>query len=960
MSSESAGPVLPTFSSESAARTKLLAASQPAKAAVALSADARESAIRKALQEFVPGDLPVEQPVVVPPEIIASFNVPSRFATVVQKVRAGRPASVASPSGASAASSGVLTASETAAASEPTSRSPHGEVDAITLHFPGNGDPRNGADIFDDMGQNIPRDSSNHVLGPREIVKRFNEYDYEGSVFGRCSGTLLTCATAGLYLLTRRKVVQPNTFGVYVSSGRYMLTMPGIRFLRSTTDRWMESIPIDDERNLVRTYGSKTILYVPENHIGGAYRLVDGADGEITAGEYVIFGQGFHVIGQDRYQKVQITKLTGDMITLGPLTVLFIREGFLGGAFSRASGKFQVLYPGRPRLLHEKNFVDVSLAKVSKDSFKLGPIEFVTVPEGPFIGGAFTKEGGIFQLLPPGHTYRLHSKDYEEATLVERSDFFELGPYYVVTSRKGSLVGTFKRKTGEYVILPEDHTYWLKMNDYHKPDVVQIGSHVTVCGPLTILCCQDGMIAGAYRVADGSFEEFTDASRIYVLHAKDYHNLVRIPSNAATAQSFGPFKTVTVREGFCGVFENAGRIEIKDPGFYKVNPNYQIRDPVSLQIFNQDLASSFKSKDGIEMRVRAALTWAVNDPHRVARHPTPFGELQKEIAARGLAILLKLCRQYTRGDLLPTQEDILSKMENAAKQRLAMQSQSATQASPSTAAATGVLVDWDEHHVSEEAQKEAQKMYESLRDTSLSLLQESVNSAGFGVEIRALQITGFELLDESIMDDLSKITRSRIATKTARVRGEQQIAEAEALKRSETKKAEADANVQMVRARAAADVKTTQIESEARAKVEQAKAEAEARVLVETSKARAESESRAMILQIEARTLRERAAAEGEAIKSLASANYEKSLKEFEASSRMPEKQFELLMAREAVTAMTGFGNAAWRHPYQMSEIMEKFLPLLRIGPTSLAEVVADMQKPSTVAQGPVNAKAQF
>jgi hypothetical protein len=200
-------------------------------------------------------------------------------------------------------------------------------------------------------------------------------------------------------------------------------------------------------------------------------------------------------------------------------------------------------------------------------------------------------------------------------------------------------------------------------------------------------------------------------------------------------------------------------------------------------------------------------------------------------------------------------------------------------------------------------------------------------AAGFGVEIKAIEISGFDLLDQSIMQDLAKITRARIAVKSARVKGEQSIAEAEAEKNAQEKRAEAEAHVQLTKARSKAEVMETEAAAAARARV---------------AAVRAESEGEKLKLDIETRRMRETAEAEAAAILTLAQANYEKQIKEHEAASRIPQHEIDIRMADSAVEAVKGYGAAAFAYDQQrrsdMSTVMRQFLPLLRVGPAPMSE----------------------
>ena len=86
----------------------------------------------------------------------------------------------------------------------------------------------------------------------------------------------------------------------------------------------LHQVPIDDEAHLTRQFGSKTLLYVPENHIGGAFR-VGLVDDLCEDGDYVIFPQGHHVLPNDNYRSTSVVRLGGEsVVRLGPLTMLFV------------------------------------------------------------------------------------------------------------------------------------------------------------------------------------------------------------------------------------------------------------------------------------------------------------------------------------------------------------------------------------------------------------------------------------------------------------------------------------------------------------------------------------------------------------------------------------------------------------------------------------------------------------
>merc|ERR1719335_2148197 len=112
--------------------------------------------------------------------------------------------------------------------------------------------------------------------------------------------------------------------------------------------------------------------------LAGLFVAVEGHAAE-NDGEFVLFGQGRHVLESNSYRQVVVSKLDNDMVRLGPVTILYIKEGFIGGAFERNSGHFRILNPGPPYILHEKDYEGIELKKRTLAPFNVGPIHFMTV-----------------------------------------------------------------------------------------------------------------------------------------------------------------------------------------------------------------------------------------------------------------------------------------------------------------------------------------------------------------------------------------------------------------------------------------------------------------------------------------------------------------------------------------------------------------------------------------------------
>jgi hypothetical protein len=582
------------------------------------------------------------------------------------------------------------------------------------------------------------------------------------------------------------------------------------------------------------------------------------------------------------------------------------------------------------------------------------------VREGGWIAGVTHRQSGRFVKLPPGASYQLHSKDYEEAILTQRSDLFQLGPYWVVVVKRASIAGAYNRHSGFFHVFPPGNTYWLLGDEYEKPMVAQIGSHVTVCGPLTLLSREDGILAGAYRVSDGEFVEFFAEDEeshgegdLLVLHAKDYHGIVRVPKNVYSPQPFGPQTIITVRDTYAAVFLDEGRIQIKNAGFFKVPAKVQIGDMLPLAVQNSKIEVDFKTRDGVDMRFNAMLSWQIRDSLQVAKLNMLLREehgaaafkrgaltvIEDEIVERCEAIVTKLAKNFARVELLPTEEDVQSRVEQKGEEVRVAQMQGMDLGplmTASTATQTQVSFLNSENEgtpSSRDIEKfvlfELRQMQEELKANAVKDLGESCDSAGYGCLIVDLQVGGFFLLDKKIEKDLSEITSARLAAKAARVRGEVDLVSAEADRRCYAARAAAKAEVAKTLATARADVQMLE-----------AKSEAEASLAIELAKAEADAKKKQLWVSVESRTKQEAAEAEAEAISVLAEANAEKIKLEKSVLNEMTPEEHEYRLAAIAVEAMAAAGEANWRHPHEISGIVSQFLPHLRLGPLPLKEAM--------------------
>lgn len=815
-------------------------------------------------------------------------------------------------------------------------------------------------DNFNDLGKKIPRDNSHRVSLNSDLIDKFNDYNYTGSGFGATLGTVFTVFSGGIYAFKKRKTVPAGHFGHYISSGRHMLTCDGIHTITSATESWLPPIPIDTEQgtgDLMRTFGDKTILQVPENHIAGAFKI--GGKNEFDSddnimrrdGEFVLFGQGRHVLSDSEYAGVTVKKLETDKLLVGPVTVLYVKKNWLGGAYERKKGTYRIFYPGPPYILHEQDYEGIALVERTGDVFTLGPYEFVTVKDGQKVG-AFLKQGGQYQILPPGFSYQLHESSYEKVVNVPRTDQYQLGPYYFITVRNEFVAGVSKKKDGKFMMLPPGSTYQLNTEEYQKPVMKKKDSYKISLGPLTILTVPMDKLAGAYRTSDSQFVEFSSPEsnsgssqqKPFILHEEEFYDLTVIDKYTEALQNFGPNIVITIPGGFCGIFEKKGDIDIRDKGFHKLSAEYSLKELVPLKVYTNNMSKvDFKTKDGISMGISFSVTWRVVDPDHVAYFAGTFNDLKKLVFDRSLKNMIKICKAYNRGDLLPTQQDIIISGD--------------------------MVEDADIQQLYKDAHERTKQLYKELETTCKNILTATSEASALGISVVSVHIDNFELLDVNIIKDLENITASLLATKEAKVKGELGVAQAEAGKREAEKKAEVDAFIKIKQAEANANVREKEALSEANVKVTQAKAENDVRVQIETAKAKAEAEAIkiklesdktraeteaeiAMVrLKAETNKIMKEAEAKAASIKLLAEAEFERETKAFEAQSRMPPGELMLKALDKEVQGLEAFGNAAWKHPEPYQHVFEKFSDKFRMGHMTVEELMSRVGLPAEHAQ---------
>lgn len=580
------------------------------------------------------------------------------------------------------------------------------------------------------------------------------------------------------------------------------------------------------------------------------------------------------------------------VVTLGPLTIMYIKEGYIGGAYSRKEGQFNLLFPGPPYVLNSKDYEKPVCVKRSDTTFKVGPITFVTVCKGQ-LGAATHIQSGKTQYLYPGSTYQLHDKDFSAIKVVDRSKNFELGSCYFVTVEEGFYCGAVNKKTGKFEQFEPGRTYQLSKEFYEAPVTAKANGHVVYCGHVTFVTPREDLLIGAYQRSTGTFVQFKEAT---VIHQKDYYGLEQVNKYSDKQQKFGPYVVITIEGGTCGVFTKGGKLEIKEAGWYMLSADYVYVSSIPLKTFPTTISVEFTTKDGVKMSVSVTVVWSVNDPNNVAVYPGGFPQIQKDIEARSKLIMSKLCRSYNRDQILPTKQDVIMKSG----------------------------VDIEEEKIAAmliASDRETAELHHRIESLLSEQLSSALTTAKTGSEIKSVRLENFELTDAAIRDDLHKITQAIVETNRQKVESEKALREAQNKAKIIQEQARAEANVAIEKARASAEVEKERERGAGDVRREKARADAE----VEKQQATAAAEAERIRVAAKNELLVAEAEASATATKVKAEAEYIERVRAMEAAAMMSKQQLQLELADREVKLAEAFGNAAWRHPNQLTDVLERF-----------------------------------
>ena len=162
-------------------------------------------------------------------------------------------------------------------------------------------------------------------------------------------------------------------------------------------------------------------------------------------------------------------------------------------------------------------------------------------------------------------------------------------------------------------------------------------------------------MAGAYARANGKFVEFQPQETPYELHQKEYYDLVTIPKYAKKPRPFGPYTVITADDQDFVVLMKAGEPIVAKSGFHMLSSEYTVESVLPRRTITVQMDNiSFRTRDGVKMSVKLALSWRIQDPVLVHKFKGGFPAVETLLVRWSQDNMCKICRSHTRHQLLPT------------------------------------------------------------------------------------------------------------------------------------------------------------------------------------------------------------------------------------------------------------------------------------------------------------------
>eukprot|EP00818_Percolomonas_sp_WS_P003046 CAMPEP_0117443418 /NCGR_PEP_ID=MMETSP0759-20121206/4684_1 /TAXON_ID=63605 /ORGANISM="Percolomonas cosmopolitus, Strain WS" /LENGTH=887 /DNA_ID=CAMNT_0005235391 /DNA_START=247 /DNA_END=2907 /DNA_ORIENTATION=+ len=769
-------------------------------------------------------------------------------------------------------------------------------------------DPRLGFDnnpskiFFDNYGKfNNPKEMAALINGANKEIKT-NPFDNLG----------LLLAATGVYPILRKRIIEEGYFMVVNRGVKREIRLPGIHILLPLFASWGEKYPLDDEEHHKLTIGNSTILRVRSNCLGVAHMVGDSKQGFALDSDLILFSQGSYVLDESCFRDIHVGQLDPkqSVMTIGSLRVLQIAEGYVGGARNRQTNRYHIFTSGAPLLLDSKEWADVECVKRTKDMFSVGPITFITCSEGEIV--CIGHKSGYYRLITTPNTYTFHTAEWESFEKAPFTASLDIGVYYIRTISEEE-VAEVKDLDGNYHVLPQGR-YKLSKKEFHEPLIVKLDKPLMELLSCHVLRVQSDYLSGAWNVQTGEFDVFDEENAVLRLSKRTYPVIERIPRVHFEAQPFGPFKVITIQNGFYGLFEESGNLTVSKPGTFVLDNRTIIREALTsrpVQLVLNDL--EFSTRERFGMSASAVVMMVLDHPEHVSNelqsNRENFSTFKMRLADYAKRLLGKFFKEYSLSQLVSTDEG---------------------------------------------SQDDINQNYAQIMQNFSDALTDYSVTSSLGIKFTSSKLTGdIKIADLETAANFSAIEKSRLAARSAQESGKAQLEEARARSTVALEESKRQKSVRVMDQQAVSEAKKIEMETEAEIQVSRARtgarSDAEARELmleIETKerskRAEALAEERRVAAEAEARDVEIRAKSKASEEKLLADshayrvrleaeAKADAKRKENEIAQQMPDTLVHLKEKELQVRAIEALAQGKL-YPDITTELIVNALPFLKIG----------------------------
>lgn len=554
------------------------------------------------------------------------------------------------------------------------------------------------------------------------------------------------------------------------------------------------------------------------------------------------------IVGPGRWRKLNpraswagIVSLTDNPIQHQTLTIVRVPKGQYGLATDNSK---PVLLAEGVHVRNSRLFQHVGFQAINQKHIQHSTIHILLVPKGEY---ALVVEKGQPKVLQPGF-YVVDSSVFNVAGFVPiNQEHIQHNTIHIIQVPKGK-VGLIAKNNKMMLIHEGMHVYNSQIFQYSG--LKDINRESIVHGTITRVRVRNGEIGLAWQenkpvlIEEPGFYEFDSPNFQFVKCVPATDKEIVLGSN----------KRIMVYDGEVGVSYRCGKLCILEPKTHYFDSTDWIftgflstrQQCLSLSDRSPDGLLRCDTKDFVEIGIKSDVFYKVADPQKALLEVGSQEAINSLVIETAIATLQSIIRSSSLNQVAQSKEPHAISEEKYLEQQ-AKSSSSSSSDSPS-----------------------APLFFDKVHDEFISKLHDYFLQR-YGLEIANIRIESFKILDEQLVDNISKqaLITATTETKLANLEGQKEIATAEVERDAEVARIKTQSMAQQLATDTAARNKATMDEATAKAQAAKIRAQGEAEALLIT----VEAEARAIELkgEAEARAQEKRAMAEAKRAELLAS-----------------------------------------------------------------------------------------